>query len=130
FEQRDPASHDLPQHLIKIREGNDDTVHYFLGREDLARFGQENPDLNLGLSGEKESDTTIIEKSKNGSTRRARHEELYESHAIQELLSKLAKKGVSIDHYSAQDKPPFELVEGEGETQQVKPLFSIPEILS
>src|SRR6266850_2214119 len=130
LEHRDPRTHDLPQHLVKIRAGNDETVHYFLSRGDLAAFGQENSDLNLGLSGEKESDTAVIEKSRNGSTRRARHEELYESSAIKELLEKLARKGFSIDHYSAQDNPLFELVEGEGEKQQVKPLFSIPEILS
>src|SRR5437667_10248907 len=130
LEHRDPRSPQLPQHLVKIREVNEETVHYFLSREDLAEFGKQNADLNLGLSGEKESDTTIVEKSKNGSTRRARHEELYENHAIKELLEKLARKGFSIDHYSAQDKPLFELIEGEGEKQQVKPLFAIPEILS
>ena len=46
------------------------------------------------------------------------------------MLGKLAKKGFSIEHYAAQDKPLFELVEGEGERETVKPLFSIPEILS
>jgi DNA gyrase subunit B len=35
-----------------------------------------------------------------------------------------------VEHYSAQDKPLFELVEGEGERQQVKPIFSIAEILT
>ncbi len=130
LEHRDSRTHALPQHLVKIREGNEETVHYFLSREDLAAFGREHPDLNLGFSGEKESDTSVVEKSKNGATRRARHEELYESHAIKELLEKLARKGFSLDHYSAQDKPLFELVEGEGEKQQVKPLFSTPEILS
>jgi DNA gyrase subunit B len=130
LEHRNPKTHELPQHLVKIREGNEETVHYFLSREELAEFGKEHPDLNLGLSGEKESDTTVVEKSKNGSTRRARHEELYENHAIKELLEKLARKGFSIEHYSAQDKPLFELIEGEGEKQQVKPLFAIPEILS
>jgi len=130
LDHRNPVSHDLPQHLVKIRQGNDETVHYFLTREDLAEFGAANQDLNLGLSGEQESDTSLIEKSKNGSTRRARHEELYESHAIKELLDKLAKKGFSVEHYSAQDKPLFEVIEGEGEKQQVRPLFSIPEILS
>ncbi len=130
LEHRDPVAHELPQHLIKVRSGNDESVHYFLTRTDLANFGRENPDLNLGLSGEKESDTSVIEKTKNGSTRRARHEELYESHAVKELLQKLGRKGLNIDHYSAQDKPLFELVEGEGEKQQVKPLFSIAEILS
>ena len=130
LEHRDSQTHVLPQHLVKVREGNEETVHYFLSRQALAQFGQEHPDLNLGFSSEKESDTTVVEKSKNGSTRRARHEELYESHAIKELLEKLARKGFSLDHYSAQDKPLFELIEGEGEKQQVKPLFSIPEILS
>ena len=130
LEHRNPQTHELPQHLVKIREGNEETVHYFLGREDLAGFGEKNADLNLGLSGEQESDTSLLEKSKNGITRRARHEELYESHAIKDLLEKLAKKGFKIEHYSAQDKPLFEIVEGEGEKQQVKPLFSIPEILS
>ena len=47
-----------------------------------------------------------------------------------ELLEKLAQKGLKVEHYAAQDKPLFELIEGEGDKQQVKPLFSIPEILS
>ena len=35
-----------------------------------------------------------------------------------------------MEHYSAQDKPLFELIEGEGEKQHVKPLFSIAEIFT
>jgi DNA gyrase subunit B len=130
LEHRDAKSQELPQHLVKIREGNEETVKYFMDREALAEFGKDNPDLNLGLSGEEESDTSLIEKAKNGPTRRARHEELYESQAVKDLLEKLAKKGLSIEHYSAQDKPLFELIEGEGDKQQAKPLFAIPEILS
>jgi DNA gyrase subunit B len=130
LDKRHPVTHELPQHMVKIRSGNEETVHFFLNREELAKFGAENPDLNLGLSGEQESDTSMIEKSKNGPTRRARHEELYESHSIKDLLEELTRKGLGIDHYSAQDKPLFELLEGEGDRQQVKPLFAIPEILS
>ncbi len=129
LEHRHPTTHELPQHLVRIRQGNEESVHYFLDRENLAEFGAENPDLDLGLSGEEESDTSLIEKAKNGSTRRARHEEFYESHVIKELLDKLARKGFNVEHYSAQDKPLFEVIEGEGDKQQVKPLFSIPEIL-
>jgi len=47
-----------------------------------------------------------------------------------ELLGKLDKKGFSIEHYARQDKPLFELLEGEGERETVTPLFSIPEILA
>ncbi len=129
LEHRHPTTHELPQHLVRVRQGNEESVHYFLDRENLAEFGAENPDLDLGLSGEEESDTSLIEKAKNGSTRRARHEEFYESHVIKELLDKLARKGFNVEHYSAQDKPLFEVIEGEGDKQQVKPLFSIPEIL-
>ncbi len=130
LEHRHTSTHELPQHLVKVREGNEETVHYFHDSKDLAKFAEENPDLNLGLSGEEESDTSLMEKAKNGTTRRASHEELYESHAVKELLEKLARKGFSVEHYSAQDNPLFEVLEGEGEKQQVKPLFSIPEILS
>ena len=45
------------------------------------------------------------------------------------MLNKLARKGLAVDHYAAQDKPLFELIEGEGERANVTPLFSIPEIL-
>ena len=130
LEHRNPKTNEWPQHLVKVRQGNEETVHYFQDNEELARFADENPDLDLGLSGDEESDTSLIERSKNGSTRRARHEELYERHPIKDLLEKLAQKGLKIEHYSAQDKPLFELIEGEGEKQQVRPLFSIPEILS
>ncbi|HWV98141.1 MAG TPA: DNA topoisomerase (ATP-hydrolyzing) subunit B [Candidatus Acidoferrum sp.] len=130
LEHRHSKTHELPQHLVKVRQGNEETVHYFHDNEALGKFAEENPDLDLGLSGEEESDTSLIERAKNGATRRARHEELYESQAIKEVLEKLARKGFSVEHYSAQDKPLFELLEGEGDKQQVKPLFSIPEILS
>jgi DNA gyrase subunit B len=126
-EQRHPKTHELPRHLVKVRDGNDETVLYFHSEEDLEEFGSKNADLRL--FGEEESDTSLLEKSKNGHTRRARHVELHESKAIAELLAKLAKKGLSVDHYSAQDKPLFEVIEGQGDKEQIKPLFSIPEIL-
>jgi len=125
-ERRDPQTHELPRHLVKIREGNNETVHYFRAEEELKKFGDANSDL--GLFGEDESESVLSEKSRNGH-RRARHVELHESKAIEELLGKLARKGLSVDHYAAQDKPLFELLEGEGERATVKPLFSIPEIL-
>jgi DNA gyrase subunit B len=127
-EQRHPVTHEFPRHLVKVRDGNDETVHYFHSEEDLEEFGSKNPDLRL--FGEDESDTSLLEKAKNGHTRRARHVELHESKAVADLLAMLAKKGLSVEHYSAQDKPLFEVIEGEGDKEQVKPLFSIPEILS
>jgi len=129
-ERRQKKTGDLPKHLVKVREGNEETVHYFHTEEELAHFGAKNPDLKL-FGGEEEGDTTsFTEKGKNGSSRRASHVELHESKAIVELLSKLDKKGFSVEHYAGQDEPLFELREGEGDRETVKPLFSIPEILA
>jgi DNA gyrase subunit B len=114
----------LPQFMIKVRDGNDETVHYFLSSKEVDAFKAENADLFGG-------DTETIEKKKEGPTRRAKVSDLHlESKAIADLLGKLTKKGLATDHYAAQDKPLFELTEGEGERATTTPLFSIPEILS
>jgi DNA gyrase subunit B len=127
IDHRDKQTNSLPRHLVKVRQGNEETVHYFQTEEQLAQFGRDNPDL--GLFGD-ESDTTLLERTRNGHTRRARHVELHESKTIEELLVKLDQKGLKVEHYAAQDTPLFEVIEGEGEKQVVKPLFSIPEILT
>ncbi|MDB6058540.1 MAG: gyrB [Verrucomicrobiales bacterium] len=127
IEKRDAMTGEFPRHLVKVRDGNDETVHYFPTEEELAKFGSANPDLKL--FGE-ETDTSIIEKEKRGNTRRAKHVELHESKAVKELLALLGAKGLNVEHYAAQDKPLYELVEGEGERANVKPLFSIAEILA
>jgi DNA gyrase subunit B len=120
-------SGELPTHLVKIREGNDEMVHYFHSDTELARFAKKNSDLNLfGEDGS--DDAGKASAGKNGNTRRAIYVELHESKPTQELLGKLSRKGLPVDHYEAQDKPLFELIEGDGE--RVHPLFSLSEILS
>jgi len=128
IERRDPQTHELPKYLVKIRDGNNESVQYFKNEDELRVFGEANPDLRL--FGAEETDTSLLEKKQNGHTRRAKHVELHESKSIAELLNKISRKGFNVEHYSAQDKPLFEVVEGEGEKAQVKPLFSIAEILS
>ena len=116
------ADGDFPSHLVKVREGNDETVHYFTTGEELETFKLANADL---FNGDTET------RKKEGPTRRATYADLHhESKAVAELMGKLSRKGLQVDHYSAQDKPLYELSEGEGERATVTPLFSIPEILS
>jgi len=113
----------LPQFMVKIRDGNDETVHYFLSKAEMDEFKAANNDL-FG------SDTEM-ERRKDAPTRRAKETDLHlESKATADLLDKLSKKGLAVDHYTAQDKPLFELTEGEGERATVTPLFSLPEILN
>src|SRR5436190_224410 len=56
-DHRHQTTQELPRHLVKVRDGNNETVHYFHSEEELARFGADNPDLKL--FGEEESDTTL-----------------------------------------------------------------------
>jgi DNA gyrase subunit B len=133
IEQRKATTHELPRHLVKVRDGNNEEVRYFHGEEELRAFGEVNPDLRLfGTEDETGVEKTNGDKKNgpSGSTRRARHVEVHESKAIEDLLARLARKGLRVEHYAAQDHPLFELVEGEGERAQVKPLFAIPEILA
>jgi DNA gyrase subunit B len=113
----------LPEFLVRVRDGNDDSVHYFVTAGQLDEFKAANPDL---FNGDEEP-----ERKKDGPTRRAAIFNLHlESKAIADLLSKLSKKGFSVEHYAGQDKPLFQLVEGQGDRAVVRPLFAIPEILS
>jgi len=128
---RDAKTGDMPRHLVVVREGNDETVLYFVTDEAFANYSAANPDLDLMARPVTTEPVAVNEKpsKKDGPSRRGRHEVLFESHAVQDLLQKLARKGLAVEHYSAQDKPLFELVEGEGEKQVVRPLFSVAEIL-
>lgn len=101
-----------------MREGNDETVHYFGDLAEVENFKAQNPDLY----GEGEA-RELAEKARKQSRRAVGVDLHLESKAIGELLGKLAKKGLAVDHYAAQDQPLFELVEGEGERANVTPLF-------
>ena len=113
---------EFPAHLVKVREGNEEIVNYFITGDEVEAFKAANADL-FG------SETEF--RRKDGATRRATYSDLHhESKAIAELLGRLSQKGLSVEHYAAQDKPLFELIEGEGEKATVTPLFAIPEILA
>ncbi len=45
--KRNSKSGKLPGYLVKVREGNDETVHYFHDEKEVRQFHQDNLDLNL-----------------------------------------------------------------------------------
>jgi DNA gyrase subunit B len=137
--ERDPKTGALPTYLLKVREGNTEWVTYFPGEAQVREFHLENPDLNLfdiepaEAPAEGEVTEKPVEKAKKpdpATHRRARLVELHESHPVQKLIDEIGKKGLKVEHFSNQDKPLFELLEGEGEKASAQPVFSIPEILT
>src|ERR1700756_5425629 len=134
LEERNSKSGKLPVYLVKVREGNDETVHYFHDEKAVRKFHENNLDLNLfdtqmeqELLPLGEPQTPI--KTNGGPRRRGKLVELHESAAIQKIIAELVRKGLKVDHYAASDRPIFELVEGEGDKSVSHPLFSVPEIL-
>src|SRR5437016_6281735 len=120
-DKRSPSG-DFPTHMVKVRQGNHETVHYFLTNDELEQFKSAHPELFGG--------DTEVERRKDSPVRRATVADLHhESKAVAELIGRLSRKGLSVEHYAAQDKPLFELIEGEGEKATTAALFSIPEIL-
>jgi len=128
---RNSKSGKLPNYLVKVRDGNEETAHYFHDEKGVRKFHQDNLDLNL-------FDTQIGQEllplgeapaRADGTRRRGRLVELHESAAIEKIIAELARKGLKVAHYATSDQPIFELIEGEGEKAVSRPLFSIPEIL-
>ncbi|PYJ41218.1 MAG: DNA gyrase subunit B, partial [Verrucomicrobia bacterium] len=130
--ERAKKSGKLPNYLVKVREGNEEAVHYFHDENAVREFHEENLDLNLFDTemGQELLPLTSGPVKTNGATRRrGKLVELHESTTIQKLIAELARKGLKVDHYAASDRPIFELIEGEGDRAVSHPLFSIPEIL-
>jgi DNA gyrase subunit B len=128
---REKRSEKLPSYLVKIRDGNDESVRYFHDEREVRKFHEENLDLNLFdiEMGQELLPLTSAPVRNNGARRRGKLVELHESTTIQKLIAELARKGLKVDHYAASDRPIFELIEGDGERAVSHPLFSIPGIL-
>jgi len=129
--EREPKTGKLPAYLVKVREGNEESVRYFHDQREVRDFHEQNLDLNLfdAEMGQELLPLTIAPVKANGGVRRrAKLVELHESTTIQKIIAELARKGLKVDHYAASDHPIFELIEGEGDKAVAHPLFSIPEI--
>ncbi|MBP83989.1 MAG: DNA topoisomerase (ATP-hydrolyzing) subunit B [Verrucomicrobiales bacterium] len=126
---------ELPEYLVQVREGNEVFVRYFLDEAALRDFATENQDLDLFEREESEEETSDEEGAEqpaakaDGPTRRARLIEIHEARSISKLISRLEEKGVSMAKFSDEDKPLFEIAEGDGENARTHPIFSIPQIL-
>ena len=116
----------LSEFMVRIREGNDESVLYFNDEESLRSYAAENRDLRL--FDEILTDEELAASS--GPSRRAVLHELHEAHAIAKLFARLNEAGIDTNVFYSDDTPLFDLVEGEGDKAHAYPLFAIPEILS
>src|SRR5256886_14825121 len=82
---RNSKSGKLPTYLVKVRDGNEETAHYFHDEKAVRKFHQENLDLNLFDTqiGQELLPLSDTPARTDGSRRRGRLVELHESAAIE-----------------------------------------------
>jgi DNA gyrase subunit B len=106
----------LPEYMVRIREGNAESVLYFTDEASLSAFASANRDL--GLFDEQLSDEELSKIT--GPSRRAVLHELHESTAITKLFGRLNELGVDTKTFYSMDQPIFELVEGDADKKAAK----------
>ena len=115
----------LPEYMVRVRIGNDESVLYF--SDEVALRGYASANRDLGLFDEVLTDEENAASS--GPSRRANLHELHESHAIARIFSRLTECGIDTTIFFNDDVPLFEVLEGEGDKQKSTPVFAVPEIL-
>ncbi len=117
---------------MKVRDGNDESVHYFNDERSVRKFHEDNLDLNLfdvEMGQELLPLTSARRRRRTATGAAAKLVELHEVDHHPEADRRAGAQRSEVEHYAAADKPIFELIEGEGERATSHPLFSIPEIL-
>jgi len=115
----------LPEYMVRVRIGNDESVLYFADEVALRAYASANRDLRLFDEVLTDEETA----ANSGPSRRANLHELHESHAIARIFSRLTECGIDTTVFFNDDVPLFEVVEGEGDKQKATPVFAVPEIL-
>ncbi|NWK56261.1 DNA topoisomerase (ATP-hydrolyzing) subunit B [Verrucomicrobiaceae bacterium N1E253] len=119
----------LPEYMVRVRVGNDEEIYYFDTEKELLSYAHDNRDLRLFDEELTEEEMIAYKERFQGAQRRAVKHELHESAAISKVLSRLNEFGVQTDPFFSDDKPVYELVEGDGENEEISPVFNLFEIL-
>ena len=119
----------LAEFMVRVREGNEETIHYIHTESELLTFAAENRDLRLFGEEITEEEEAEFKEKFNGIQRRGMKHELHEAHAIQKILERIQELGVPTEPFFSDDKPLFELVEGHGDDVESVPVFNLFELL-
>lgn len=120
----------LPEYLVRVRTGNEEEIIYFKNEKELGDYAELNRDLRLFDEELTEEEEKEYKEKFSGAMRRAVKKELHEVHAIDRLLARVNELGIDTEIFFSDDKPIYEIVDGEGEDQEVIPLFNLFEILT
>ncbi len=119
----------LPEYMVRVRLGNEESVNYLHDEAELESFAAENRDLRLNNEELTEEEIDGFKEKYEGAQRRAVKRDLNESMAISKILERLGEFGLDTDPFFSDDKPVYELIEGDGGDDGPVPVFNLFEIL-
>ena len=119
----------LPEYMVRVRIGNEESISYFNDEKSLLDFSNNNRDLRLFNEELTDEEIESYANKNNGVQRRGIKYELHECLAISKILQRLEEFGLKTKPFYSDDKPTYELVEGEGDQMIVDPVFNLFEIL-
>ena len=119
----------LPEYMVRVRIGNEESISYFNDEKSLLDFSNNNRDLRLFNEELTDEEIESYANKNNGVQRRGIKYELHECLAISKILQRLEELGLKTNPFYSDDKPTYELVEGEGDQMIVDPVFNLFEIL-
>jgi DNA gyrase subunit B len=120
LDAHDPATHELPRYIIRVREGNQES-HTFLKDETALKQYIADNKLNADLTDQVDNaaDTPLVpERKPNGPTvRRTRHE-IFESTEMAKLLKAIASAGLDIAKFTPTEALQFTITENPGQKSE------------
>ena len=119
----------LPEDMVRIRVGNEEETRYFATEKELLSYAHENRDLRLFEEELTEEEDAELKEKYQGVQRRAVKRDLHESTAISKVLARLNEFGLKTEPFFSEDKPLYELIEGDGKDAEALPVFNLFEIL-
>jgi DNA gyrase subunit B len=119
LEKRDASTGELPHDTWSShRDGNEETVHYFVTDENSANSPAKTRSASLRRERSRRS---IRQRHRRAEGPLAALRLESTRPRMKNCFGKLDEEGPGVDHYSSQDKPLFELIEGEGDNAKVHP---------
>ncbi len=131
LDQHDQESHELPRYIARIREGNKENHEFLKDEAARATFVQKRGlDADLFEQPTVAPSETKSEKSDAPPARITIHE-IFESTEMTKLLKAIAKIGLDITQFSANETPRYTLTENLGQkTENKTELFSALDIMA
>ena len=118
LDRHDPATHELPRYVARIREGNKERHEFLRNESARAAFVSEHG-LDADLS-------ALAEDAPAKTARRITIHEVFESTEMSKLIKLLTRSEVGIGSFAGSETPRFEFTENPGQKNELKTVLHSP----